>query len=136
MADIFSKQKRSEIMSKICSKDTKAELLLRKALYSEGLRYVIHDKRVFGKLDIIFFKKKVTVFVDGDWWHGRNFKEENDKYSDFRREKIARNIVRDQKVDKELVSLGWTILKFWQKDIEKRKDNNVVKIIESIKSFL
>lgn len=136
MADIFSKEKRSEIMSGIRSKDTKAELLLRKALFAEGLRYRIHDKRVFGKPDIVFFNKKIAIFVDGDWWHGRNFEKENDKYPDFWKKKIMRNMERDLTVNDRLCKEGWIVFRFWQKDIEKKNCENILGIINKIKSLL
>ncbi|MDO8513380.1 MAG: very short patch repair endonuclease [bacterium] len=136
MTDIFSKQKRSEIMSKIRSKNTRAELILRRASFAKGLRYRIHDKRVHGKPDIIFFKKKIAVFVDGDWWHGRNFESEKEKYSMFWCEKIMQNIKRDQKVNNILREEGWKVLRFWQKDIEKQKGRNIQEFVDKIKSAL
>jgi len=136
MADIFSKQKRSEIMSKIRSKDTQAELLLRKALFADGLRYRIHDKRVYGKPDIVFFKNKVAVFVDGDWWHGRNYESEKEKYPLFWQEKIFKNMERDRKANEKLHADGWKVFRFWQRDLEKRKSQNVQECVRKIKSAL
>ena len=119
MADIFSSEKRSEIMSKIKSKNSEAELLIRKALYALGLRYRIHDKRVIGKPDIVFLKHKLAIFIDGDWWHGRNYDRENYKYNKYWKEKILSNMNRDRKVENELKSIGWKTLRFWEKDIKK-----------------
>ena len=136
MADIFSKEKRSAIMSRIRSKDTKAELILRKALYAEGLRYRLHCKSIPGKPDIVFKGKKVAVFVDGDWWHGRNFEQEKERYPAFWRDKIAQNVARDKRVDAELQSEGWKVFRFWQKDIEKSKGRNIPEYIRIIKSAL
>jgi DNA mismatch endonuclease (patch repair protein) len=123
-------------MSKIRSKNTKSELILRKALFKEGLRYRIHDKRVSGKPDIIFLKKKVAIFVDGDWWHGRNFETEKDKYSGFWKEKLTQNMERDQRVNEKLYIEGWKVLRFWQKDIEKKKGSGIQNIIDKIKAAL
>jgi DNA mismatch endonuclease (patch repair protein) len=117
--DKFTPEKRSEIMSKISGKNTKPELIMRKALFSMGLRYRLHNSKLPGKPDIVFAPKKVVVFVDGDWWHGRNYKKESIKYTPFWQEKIKNNMVRDSKVNKELKAMGWKVFRVWQKDLEK-----------------
>ena len=120
MVDIFTSQKRSEIMSKIKSKNSKAELVLRKALYSLGIRYRIHSSGIIGKPDIAIKKYKLAIFIDGDWWHGRNYDKEYKKYPIFWQEKILKNMERDQSVNDKLKKDGWTVLRFWQKNVEKR----------------
>lgn len=117
--DIFTAKKRSEIMRNIPSKNTAPELKLRKALYALGLRYRLHPKKVLGKPDVVFPKQKVAVFVDGDWWHGRNYDRDSQKYTDFWKDKIANNMERDIKVSSELSKDGWKVVRLWQKDIEK-----------------
>jgi DNA mismatch endonuclease (patch repair protein) len=117
--DKFTPEKRSQIMSKIGGKNTKPELLMRKALHSMGLRYRLHDKRLPGKPDLVFRSQKVVVFVDGDWWHGRNFAKESQKYPPFWQIKIKTNMARDKRVNKELRKMGWKVFRVWQKDLEK-----------------
>ena len=115
-----------KIMSAIPSKDTKPELLLRKALWSENLRYRVNYTKLPGKPDIVFTKKKVVVFCDGDFWHGHNWairglgslEEELDGYSEFWRNKILHNIQRDDEVNKSLRSLGWKVVRIWESDIK------------------
>lgn len=120
-------QTTSRIMSAIKSKDTKPELLLRKALWKENIRYRINYKKIPGKPDIAITKYKIAIFCDGDFWHGHNWairgmkslEEELDKYSDYWKNKILRNIERDDIVNKELNMLGWRALRFWESDIER-----------------
>ena len=115
-----------KIMSAIPSKDTKPELLLRKALWSENLRYRVNYTKLPGKPDIVITKKKVVVFCDGDFWHGHNWairglgslEEELDGYSEFWRNKILHNIQRDDEVNKSLRSLGWKVVRIWESDIK------------------
>ena len=75
MPDTLTKEQRSYCMSRIRSKDTKIEILLRKALFKKGFRYRINYKKLPGSPDIVFVKSKVAVFIDGDFWHGRDFQE-------------------------------------------------------------
>ena len=75
MSDIFSQTKRSDIMSKISSKDTKPEILVRKFLFSKGFRYRINVKTLPGKPDIVLPKYKTIIFVNGCFWHGHNCKK-------------------------------------------------------------
>ena len=75
MSDIFSQTKRSDIMSKISSKDTKPEILVRKFLFSKGFRYLINVKTLPGKPDIVLPKYKTIIFVNGCFWHGHNCKK-------------------------------------------------------------
>lgn len=106
-------------MRSISGKNTKPELLMRKNLYALGLRYRLHDKTVPGKPDIIFKSRKLVVFVDGDWWHGRNYAAEHHKYTEFWKQKIRKNMVRDQVVNEQLNERGWKVIRVWQKDLEK-----------------
>jgi len=132
MTDIFTKQKRSEIMSKIKNKDSVAELMLRRTLYRNNIRFRIHNSKIFGKPDISVSKYRLAIFVDGDWWHGRHFAKENEKYSVFWSKKIQGNMDRDKTVNEKLRSENWAILRFWQKDIERDPDGPALKIKEFI----
>ena len=120
--DKISKEKRSHIMSCIRSKNTKLELLLRKVLRSRGLRFRTYAK-LPGSPDIVFNKQKLAVFVDGDFWHGYQWKKLKPKLkNDFWIKKISRNIERDKEVNTALNDMGWKVVRIWEhklrKDIE------------------
>lgn len=109
-------------MQAIRPEGSKIELLLMKALWSKGYRYKKHDKTVFGKPDIVFKSRKVAIFCDSEFWHGKdwNIMKKNIKSNvDFWHKKIERNIRRDEEVNAKLVSEGWKVLRFWGKDIQK-----------------
>ena len=104
------------------STGTKPELLLAKALFAKGHRYRKNDKTVFGKPDLTFKKIKLAIFVDGEFWHGKDWSERKNDHKtnqEFWNKKITRNIERDKEVNENLEKQGWTILRFWAKDIEK-----------------
>lgn len=129
-----------KIMSAVKSKDTRPELKLRKALWREGLRYRVNYKKLPGKPDIVFTKWKVVVFCDGDFWHGHNWavrgqnslQEELSGYSQYWREKILRNIERDDENNKALIALGWTVVRIWESDIKNDLDGCVKTVKESL----
>lgn len=126
-----------KIMSSIPSKNTEPELMLRKALWKENLRYRVNYKMLFGKPDIVFTKYRVVVFCDGDFWHGHNWairglnslEEELAGYSDFWRSKIQHNIEGDTQVTQALESQGWTVIRIWESDI-RRDLNECVRIVK------
>jgi DNA mismatch endonuclease (patch repair protein) len=132
--DIFTPEKRSEIMRGIPNKNTKPELLMRKTLHALGLRYRLHDRKLPGTPDIIFRKNKVAVFVDGDWWHGRNYETDSNKYPPLWQEKIKANMIRDVKVNEQLESAGWKVFRVWQKDLQKEPVKHARYIYEYIRS--
>ena len=111
MSDIFSSQKRSDIMSKISGKNTKPEILVRKFLFSKGFRYRINVKTLPGKPDIVLPKYKTVIFINGCFWHGHNCKKGKLPSSniDFWKEKISNNKSRDDKNSDLLVKLGWKV---------------------------
>ena len=133
--DVFSPKERSAIMRKIRGKDTKPELTLRKLLYQRGLRYRLHAKDIVGKPDIVFRSRKIVIFVDGDWWHGRNYRKEAERYPPFWQEKIKRNMKRDRKVNRELKKVGWDVIRVWQKDLQKQPDKYAQEIFDYLKSL-
>lgn len=117
-----TKEQISYNMQRVKSKDTKIEVLLRKELWSRGLRYQKNSKKVFGKPDIVFIGKKVAVFCDSEFWHGydwENKQKEFKSHQEFWIPKIERNIQRDKEVTEKLEQEGWTVLRFWGKDIKK-----------------
>ena len=112
---------RSENMRRIKAKDTKIERILAKAMWAEGLRYRKNCKSIFGKPDFCFKGKKIAIFCDSEFWHGKKFLE-GEKFKtniDFWESKIKQNIERDKKVNQTLEKEGWTVLRFWGKEIEK-----------------
>jgi len=129
---------RSENMRRIRSKDTSIEIILRKALWHKGFRYRKNCKDVFGKPDICFKKKKVAIFCDSEFWHGKNLLEE--KYipktnTDFWIPKLKQNIERDLQVNKKLKEDGWTVLRFWEQDIRKNTQICVLKVLDTLKNL-
>ena len=129
---------RSENMRRIKSKDTTIEILLRKALWKRGLRYQKNVKDVYGKPDIVFKGKKLAVFADSEFWHGKQLLE--GKYipktnTEFWVKKITQNIERDKEVNKKLESEGWIILRFWETDIRKDVSACADTVEEILKSF-
>ncbi len=127
--DIYSKEKRSDIMSKVRSKNTKVEILVFKELRKREIYFQKHYNRVPGNPDIALPRKKLAIFVDGDFWHGRSFKEDKDKLNDFWRNKIEANMQRDRKQDEELKRRGWKVLRVWEYEIEKEFDRTVNRIV-------
>ncbi|TDU43178.1 T/G mismatch-specific endonuclease [Gelidibacter sediminis] len=116
----YTTKKRSKIMSRIRGKNTKPELLLRKALWSKNIRYRIDSKTLPGKPDISIKKYKLAIFIDGEFWHGYNWDERKDSIKSNRKfwiPKIERNMQRDRQVNQELVEMGYTVFRFWTKEI-------------------
>ena len=120
------KQKTQEQISKnmkaIKSKDSEIERILRKELWARGLRYRKNAKTVFGKPDIAFIGKKIAVFCDSEFWHGyawEIYQEDFRSNQSFWISKIERNMQRDIEVNNQLRSEGWTVLRFWGREIKK-----------------
>jgi DNA mismatch endonuclease (patch repair protein) len=137
MPDMFDKQKRSEIMSRIRSKNTKAELIVFKYLRQQKVYFQKHYDKVAGKPDVALPRKKLAIFIDGDFWHGRKYKETISRLPEvYWRDKIANNIARDKKNRKILIEAGWDILNIWETDIVRKRTRQVEldKIIKFLKS--
>ena len=119
--DRHTPEQRRKNMQAIKSKDSKIELALRKELWSRGLRYQKNVRSVFGNPDIVFKGKKVAVFCDGEFWHGFDWENRKNQIKS-RREywipKIERNIQRDKEVTETLENAGWTVLRFWEREIK------------------
>ena len=120
-------------MSHVKLKNGTAETLLAKALWHRGFRYRKNYKKLPGSPDIAITRHKIAIFVDGEFWHGKDWEMRKQKLKNNRSywiEKIEENIKRDARVDDELKELGWTVYHFWSKDVEK----NVEKCAERISS--
>lgn len=131
--DKLTKEQRRRNMQANKSTGTKPELLLAKALYTRGHRYRKNNKNVFGKPDLTFKRIKLAIFVDGEFWHGKDWeirKYDHKTNKEFWFNKIERNIRRDKNVNKELKEHGWKVLRFWAKEIE----NNLLDCLEKIEN--
>ncbi|WP_237724903.1 very short patch repair endonuclease [Deinococcus alpinitundrae] len=133
MADRLTKEQRSALMGRVRQKDTAPELALRSALHRRGLRFRKNVKGLPGSPDIVFVKAKLAVFVDGDFWHGRDFDTWKEKLQPFWRAKIERNIERDARNVEDLEALGWRVVRVWEKEIKKEKDSVVDKVAGALK---
>ena len=127
---------RSENMRRIHSKNTKIEIALRKALWHRGYRYRKNYATLPGKPDIVLTKQKIAIFCDSEFFHGKDWEVlkpqlEHGKNGEFWIKKISRNIERDDEVNKQLLFLGWTVIRFWGKDIKKNTDE-CIKIVEEV----
>jgi len=121
----YTTPERSKIMGKIRGKNTKPELLFRKALWQSGYRYRIDYKKLIGKPDIALKKYKTVIFIDGEYWHGYNWEERKERIKSNREfwiPKIERNMQRDEEVNEALKEKGYTVFRFWETDVKKNLD--------------
>ena len=135
--DKFSKEKRSEIMRRVKQKDTSIEIQLRKALWNRGYRYRKNYKDLPGKPDIVLTKYKIAIFCDSEFFHGKDWEVlrpqlERGSRSEYWINKIDRTRKRDNEINKKLLFLGWTVIRFWGKDIMKNTDECIRVIEETI----
>lgn len=139
MTDVHNPVTRSRNMAAIKGKNTGPEILVRKALFSLGLRYRLHKKELQGKPDIVFVSKKVAIFVHGCFWHMHDcekFKLPQSRKS-FWLEKLQGNKNRDKKNIQELLDKGWRVIIVWECDIKKhQKDKNLNDLALRIKALL
>ncbi len=107
-------------MAMIKSKNTKPEIMLRKELWRRRLRYRKNCKQVYGKPDLVFLRKQIAIFIDGEFWHGYNFEETKKRLKsnkEFWIEKIEQNMERDFEITKFLIEQSWAVLRFWDFEI-------------------
>lgn len=134
--DRLTPEQRHKNMSNIKNKDTKIELILRRALWEKGYRYRKNYSELPGKPDIAITKYKVAIFCDSEFFHGKDWdvlkpQLERGKNSDFWINKISNNMNRDENINKELLFLGWTVVRFWGKDILKNTQE-CVRVIDEV----
>lgn len=122
-------------MRKIKSKNTTPEVIFRKALWKNNIRYRIENKGIIGNPDIAIKKYQIAIFIDGEFWHGFNWMEKKAKIKSNREywiQKIERNIERDNIYNQLLRNQKWIVLRFWEYEIKK----NLNKCVEIVKSAL
>lgn len=134
MADVLTKEQRKRNMQNIKSKDTKIELILRKALWNKGIRYRKNYSKIPGKPDIVITKYRIAIFCDSEFFHGKDWEQlklrlQKGNNGDFWTNKITKNREHDEEINKQLSFLGWTVIRFWGTDI-KKSTNECVKVVE------
>lgn len=137
MSDVLTPEQRQKNMQHIKSSDTKIEVMLRKALWHRGYRYRKNYKELPGKPDIALTKYKIAIFCDGEFFHGKDWEVlrprlEKSNNSEFWIGKISRNRERDDEINKKLLFMGWTVVRFWGNDIKKDTDACIRVVEETI----
>ncbi len=135
--DNLTDEQRRRNMQHISSVDTKSEVMLRKALWSKGYRYRKNYKELPGSPDIVLTKYKIAIFCDGEFFHGKDWAVQrnrilNSNNSDYWITKIERNMERDREVNQIITGMGWTVIRFWSKDII----SNLEECVETINEFV
>lgn len=145
MDDLTPEQRRKN-MRNIRSKDTKSELILRKALWHKGYRYRKNYTALPGKPDIVLTKYRICIFIDSEFFHGKDFDSgyhsskynslveqlEHCDHSEYWTKKIKHNMNRDREIDAELFGLGWRVIRFWSKDVIREIDYCIQAIEEAV----
>lgn len=135
--DKLTPEQRKKCMQSNKSTGTKPELVLAKAMRALGLRYRKNSGSIFGKPDFSFKKYKVAVFVDGEFWHGKDWEQRKAEIKgnrEFWIAKIERNIRRDMEVTGRLKAEGWTVLRFWSNDVVKDTISCAEKVKEIVQA--
>jgi len=131
--DNLTPEQRRKNMRNIRSSDTMPELLVARELHKRKIYFARNDKKILGKPDFVFRRKKIVVFIDSDFWHGHKTRfimpKSNKKYWT---EKIKRNILRDKFVNKNLKKEGWKVIRIWVYDIKKNLDKSINKITKAL----
>ena len=135
--DNLTAEQRKKNMQHIRSDNTKIEAILRKALWNKGYRYRKNYTELPGKPDIVLTKYKIAIFCDGEFFHGKDWevlkpKLEKGNTSEYWVKKITRNRERDEEVNKKLLSMGWTVIRFWGNDIKKHTEDCVQVVEETV----
>jgi len=138
MTDVFNREKRSEIMSKIKSKDTKPEMIIRKSLHGMGYRYRLHVKSLPGKPDIYLPKYNTVIEVMGCFWHGHDCHLGSSPKSnrEYWTNKITRNKERDQLNNEKILDKGLKLLNIWECSIMGKSSWDLENLLEEIERFI
>jgi DNA mismatch endonuclease (patch repair protein) len=133
--DNLTSIQRSKIMRAIRSTNTKDEVRLAKALWHLGYRYRKNNKKVFGTPDLTFKKIKIAIFVDSEFFHGKDWDTQKNRFKtnqEFWQAKIERNMQRDIEVNNYLMEQGWTVIRFWSTEIKNNLEDCIAKIQKEI----
>jgi DNA mismatch endonuclease (patch repair protein) len=130
--DIWDGKKRSEVMSKIRSQDTKPELIVRRYLWSRGYRYRKNLKKLPGTPDIVLRKYGVVIFIHGCFWHGHGHRGTPSTNSEFWSKKISRNKQRDEEVKQKLQKMGWAVMTIWECQLKPSVRQNTLSEMERL----
>lgn len=134
--DVLSKEQRHKNMTHIRDKNTKPEVMLRKALWRHGIRYRKNYKALLGNPDIAITKCRIAIFVDGDFWHAKGHQDNPGEQIrtniDFWQHKLKNNVERDKQVNEQLTEMGWLVLRFWESDIKKNLDQCVQEVLKYV----
>jgi len=141
MPDTVSKERRSEIMSHIKSKNTSIEVMVRQRLHSLGYRYRVHYKALPGKPDIVFTKKMIAIFIHGCFWHGHDtgcrYSHKSQSRQEYWNSKMLKTMQRDIDHTKFLCENGWKVVVVWECEIKmdiNRAVNKLISILGAPKS--
>ncbi|MCU7843286.1 MAG: very short patch repair endonuclease [Candidatus Thiodiazotropha sp. (ex Monitilora ramsayi)] len=132
--DVLSPQQRSYCMSQIKGKNTKPELILRKALWNLGYRYRIGNK-LPGKPDLTLSAYRTVIFIDGCFWHKcpNHFVQPKTR-TRFWMRKINENVARDQKNNRTLESQGWQVIRVWEHEIKESLESCIDRIVNILET--
>lgn len=132
MTDVLTPEQRLRCMRSNKSFGTRPELALGRLLWRAGVRYRKHPRSVAGRPDFCIKKYRLAIFVDGEFWHGRDWPAARERFK-TRREfwiaKIERNIARDRRVNAELTAAGWQVMRFWESDIRRNPGTVVSEVL-------
>jgi DNA mismatch endonuclease, patch repair protein len=128
VTDVMSREKRSELMSRIRSKNSGIERIVFRSLRRRRVHFSKHVDSLPGKPDVVFKQLKIAVFVDSDFWHGWRFPLWRERLQPYWKEKIARNRQRDQRNFRRLRRMSWTVIRIWEHDIR----NDLTAVIDEV----
>lgn len=138
MTDVVSPEKRSRMMAGIRAKDTKPEMIVRRALHARGFRYRLHAPELPGKPDLVFPKYRSVVMIHGCFWHGHDcplFKVPGTR-TEFWLAKIGRNRERDAEVRQALAALGWRVLEVWECELRAARKADCLPVVERVAAWI
>lgn len=132
--DNLTPEQRRKNMQNIKSKNTKPEMLFRKALWKRGIRYRVNVKDIMGKPDVCIKSKKIAIFIDSEFWHGKMYLEGKipKTNQEYWIPKLKRNIQRDKEVNDFLERNGWKVFRFWSKEVKNNLNHIIGEVIQYI----
>ncbi|SRR5258708_250707 len=132
MPDHMTRDQRSRAMKSVKLKDGPLERLIQRELRKNGLHFQRNYKKLKGSPDIVFVKKKVAIFIDGDFWHGWRLPAWEDKLSEFWKIKLRTNRRRDQRNFRRLRAANWTVIRLWEHEIRSNSDRCIDRILRAL----